>query len=113
MGVNAICCPVTAAQMTSTATLTSFIISKINDASDSSYCLFTAAVNNYRETALLLRTAGHNTSELDSAVIQYMESVDKLRAARNTAVNKFKQEGLKYSIVETTQRIDTEADSLT
>ncbi len=99
--------------MTSTATLISYISSELEAADSPLYCPLFSFIDRYYKTMRLLRTAGHDTSELELATTEIEESAKKLRAARYNAVERFKKQGLMYSIVETTERIDTEADSLT
>jgi hypothetical protein len=63
------------------------------------YCPFGAAIGEYHELKLTLEAlAGHDTSELHDAIKETLESIVKLRAARDKAVERFKQQGVLITI---------------
>lgn len=64
------------------------------------YCPSGAAIVEYHELKLTLETlAGHDTSELHDAIKETLESIVKLRAARDKAVERFKQQGVLFKVV--------------
>ena len=60
----------------------------------SSYCKLTHAVNDCKEISILLQAAGHNTADLDKAIKETNDSIDKLKTANKAAVCKFQTEGI-------------------
>ena len=62
-------------------------------------CLLTAGIEEYHELNLTLQAAGHDTSELHAAIKETLESMVKLKAVRDKAVERFKQEGVLFKVV--------------
>ena len=48
---------------------------------------------------MTLQAAGHDMSELHEASKETFQSIEKLKAVRDKAVSKFKQEGVLFKIV--------------
>jgi hypothetical protein len=58
-------------------------------------CLFTAALDGYHELNLTLQTlTEHDTSELQAAIKDTLESYVRLKDARDKAVQRFRQDSL-------------------
>ena len=60
---------------------------------------FQAGIEGYHELNLTLHAAGHDTSELHAAIKETLESVVKLKAVRDKAVERFKQQGVLFKVV--------------
>jgi len=78
--------------------ITQFIHARV-DTLTRTYCLFCHGIQEYHELNLTLQAAGHDTSELHAAIKETLESVVKLKAARDKAVERFKQQGVLFTIV--------------
>ncbi len=64
------------------------------------YCPFGAAISEYHELKLTLeKLTGHDTSELHDAIKETLESIVKLKAARDKAVERFRQQGVLITLV--------------
>ena len=63
------------------------------------YCAFGHGIEGYHELNLTLQAAGHDTSELHAAIQETLESVVKLKAVRDKAVQRFKQQGVLFKVV--------------
>ena len=61
--------------------------------------MFCHGIQEYHELNLTLQAAGHDTSELHAAIKETLESVVKLKAARDKAVERFKQQGVLFTVV--------------
>ena len=62
-------------------------------------CLLTVGIEEYHELNLALMAAGHDTSELHAAIKEMLESMVKLKAVRDKAVERFKQQGVLFKVV--------------
>ena len=62
-------------------------------------CLLTAGIEEYHELNLTLQAAGHDTSELHAAIKETLESMVKLKAVRDKAVERFKEQGVLIKVV--------------
>ncbi len=86
--------------MASTGYIHPFIQERLNELSKPSVvCLFTHGVGLYDEINRTLQAAGHDTTELHAAITETLESIVKLRAARDKAVERFKQQGILFTVV--------------
>jgi hypothetical protein len=65
----------------------------------SCYCPFGAGIQGYDKLKLTLQAAGHDTSELHEAIKETLESMVKLKAARDKAVERFKEQGVLLKVV--------------
>jgi hypothetical protein len=65
----------------------------------SCYCPFYTGIQGYHELELTLQAAGHDTSELHEAVKEKIESIEKLKAVRDKAAERFKQQGVLFKVV--------------
>jgi hypothetical protein len=80
--------------------ITQFIHARVAKLSRPSLCcLVTADIEEYHELNLTLQSAGHDTSELHAAIKETLESVVKLKAVRDKAVERFNQQGILFTIV--------------
>jgi hypothetical protein len=78
--------------------ITQFIRARV-DVLTTKYCVFNHSIEGYDELKLTLQAAGHDTSELRAAIKETLESIMKLKAVRDKAVEKFKQEGVLFKVV--------------
>ena len=62
-------------------------------------CLITAGIEEYHELNLILKAAGHDPTELHAAMKETLESTVKLKAVRDKAVERFKQQGVIIKVV--------------
>ena len=46
-----------------------------------------------------LQAAGHDTTELHAAITETLESIVKLKAARGQAIERFKEQGVLFTVV--------------
>lgn len=65
----------------------------------SCYCPFYSGIQGYQELELTLQAAGHDMSELHDAIKESLESIEKLKAVRDKAVVRFKQQGVLFTVV--------------
>ena len=80
--------------------ITQLVRARVEKLSRSSYCcLLTAGIEEYHELNLTLQAAGHDTSDLHAAIKETLESMVKLKAVRDTAVERFKQQGVLFTVV--------------
>lgn len=63
------------------------------------YCPFIHGIDGFHELKLTLQAAGHDTSELYEAITETLESIVKLKAARDKAVDRFKEQGVLFKVV--------------
>ncbi len=68
------------------------------------YCAFGHSIEDNHELNLTLQAAGHDTSELDEAIKEALESIVKLKSARDKAVERFKQQGVLFKVVPTVEK---------
>jgi hypothetical protein len=74
--------------------LTSYLNEILKKMNSSSYCRLKYSLEEYQETSRLLGAAGHNTANLDGAIKETSNSMDKLIQANATAVANFKLHGI-------------------
>jgi hypothetical protein len=65
----------------------------------SSFCHIGHGIEGYHELNLTLQAAGHDTSELHAAIKETLESMVKLKAVRDKAVERFKEQGVLFKVV--------------
>ena len=63
------------------------------------YCPFGHGIEGYHELQLTLEAARHDTSELHNAIKETCISIVKLKAVRDKAVERFKQQGILFKVV--------------
>ena len=63
------------------------------------YCAFGHGIEGYHELNLTLMAAGHDTSELHAAIKETLESMVKLKAVRDKAVERFREQGVLFTVV--------------
>jgi hypothetical protein len=68
-------------------------------------------MNRFRETSKLLQACGHKTEELDEAIADTMQSVQRLNLAQENAISKWKQQGV-YFVIDRQKAIDIETANL-
>ncbi len=84
----------------STKFIEEFIHDTINTLSKTSVvCFFAHALGEYVQLCTTLKAAGHDTSELNAAMLETEASIVKLKAVRKAAVEKFKQSGVLFTVV--------------
>ena len=89
--------------------ITQFIHARVDALTRGScYCQFYSGVQAYHELELTLQAAGHDMSELHEAIKETLESIVKLKAARDNAVERFKQQGVLFKVVP----VDNEEEKL-
>lgn len=94
---------------TSMANITQFVKDRVNHLTrESCYCLFSAGMQDYHELNTTLAAAGHDTSELQAAIKETLDSIAKLKAVRNVAVMRFREKGVLITVVP----VDKEEDRL-
>ena len=64
----------------------------------------TYRMDDYRQTSELLGACGHDTRELEKAIIDARVVLDRLVAARNKAVARFKAEGVIFVVDESNRK---------
>ena len=76
--------------------LTEYVNARVDHAgSTSCICLFTTALDGYHELNLTLQSlTEHDTSELQAAIKDTLGSYERLKDARDKAVQRFRQDGL-------------------
>jgi hypothetical protein len=76
--------------------LTEYVNARVDHLTKASCCcLFTAGLEAYHELNLTLQTlTEHDTSELHAAIKDTLESYERLKDARNKAVQRFRQDSL-------------------
>lgn len=80
--------------------LTQFIQTRVDALTRGScYCPFCDGIQQFDALKMTLETAGHATSELHEAIKETIESIEKLKAVRDKAVERFKQEGVLFTVV--------------
>jgi hypothetical protein len=80
--------------------ITQFINARVDTLTRAScYCPFYSGVQGYHELELTLQAAGHDMSELHAAIKETLESVVKLKAVRDKAVERFNQQGFLFTVV--------------
>ncbi len=80
--------------------ITQFIHARVDTLTRGSvFCSFVHGIEGYHELNLTLQAAGHDTSELHAAIKETLESVVKLKAVRDKAVQRFKQQGVLFNLV--------------
>ena len=60
------------------------------------YCPYN--LHKYRQTSALLRACGHNTESLDEAIEATSTSIQELKAAQESAIFKFRNEGVCFIV---------------
>ena len=86
--------------MASTGYIHQFIHERLYELSKPSVvCLFNHSTQLYYDIQLTLKAAGHDTSELDAAIKETLKSIVKLKAVRDKAVERFKQQGVLFTVV--------------
>ena len=73
------------------------------------YCRLEYALNDYRETASLIGSCGHDTSDLVLAIAEVENALVVLRAERVKAVVKFKEDGVCFIVDESKRKAIEEA----
>ncbi len=82
-------------------TITQYVNTRVDELTKPSCCcLLTAGLERYYELTMTLEAlAGHDTSELHAAVKETLESIVKLKAAHDKAVERFKEQGVLFTVV--------------
>ncbi len=75
------------------------------------YCPIGNKMADYAKTAELIRACGHDTRELDQAITDANKAFERLFAAREKVVTRFKTEGVCFAVDET-KRKEAEAACL-
>ena len=80
--------------------LTQFVQARVDALTRGScYCPIYSGIQGYHELELTLQAAGHDMSELHDAIKESLESIEKLKAVRDKAVVRFKQQGVLFTVV--------------
>ena len=80
--------------------LTQFIQARVDALTRGScYCPFSAGLQGFDELKMTLQAAGHDMSELHEAIKETLESTVKLKAVRDKAVERFKEQGVLFTVV--------------
>ena len=80
--------------------LTQFVQARVDALTRGScYCPFSAGLQVFDELKMTLQAAGHDTSDLHAAIKETLESMVKLKAVRDKAVVRFKQQGVLFTVV--------------
>ena len=83
-------------------TITSFIAKQLDqwDRRIAPWDQATYRMDDYRQTSELLGACGHDTRELDQAITDTRVVLDRLVAARDKAVARFKADGVCFTVDE-------------
>lgn len=80
--------------------ITHFIHARVDTLTRAScYCPFSAGLQTIDELEMTLQAAGHDMSELHEASKETFQSIEKLKAVRDKAVVRFKQQGVLITVV--------------
>jgi hypothetical protein len=86
--------------MSSTEYIVPFIQERLNELTKPPpVCFYEHSIGVDNELKLTLQAAGHDTTELHAAITETLESIDKLKAARDKAIKLFKQQGILFTVV--------------
>ncbi len=75
----------------------------------SSVCFYEHALGGDKEVSRTLQAAGHDTSELDTAVKAMHESTVLLKAERIKALRRFREQGILFAVVPLEQQVSADS----
>jgi len=75
------------------------------------FCLFSYELANLKETSSILQACGHNTEELDQAIVKARDSIAELKKAQERAIDRFKNSTVTF-IVDAQKAAEIEAARL-
>ena len=87
-------------------TLTQYVNTRMDELTrPSCCCLLSAGLERYYQLTMTLEAlAGHDTSELHAVIKETRESIEKLKAAHDKAVERFKEQGVLFTVVPTVEK---------
>jgi hypothetical protein len=86
--------------MSSTRYIHPFIQERLNELTKPSLvCFYEHSIAMENEINRTLQAAGHDTTELHAAITETLESIVKLKAARGQAIERFKEQGVLFTVV--------------
>jgi Spy/CpxP family protein refolding chaperone len=96
--------------MANTGYIRQFIQDRIDDLMKPSVvCFYEHALHGDKELSRTLQAAGHDTSELDAAMKEMLESSVKVRAERVKALERFKEQGILFAVVPLEQQASADS----
>lgn len=86
--------------MSSTGYIHPFIQGRLNELTKPSLvCFYEHSIAMENEINRTLQAAGHDTTELHAAITETLVRIVKLKAARHQAIERFKEQGVLFTVV--------------